>query len=170
MKKAYRSRLKGQSTLQPTCGISHLRRREVQAPLVVSLIKGFAREMDHDKAIEVATEVIKEDAMISGKKVAERYCGNTMVELARVVREVWSQDNALVINVLEEMDQNFNFDVTRCGYAELYDKMGIKEFGSCLSCSRDEPFTEGFNPRIKLTRTQTIMEGAAYCDFRFTLE
>jgi hypothetical protein len=26
----------------------------------------------------------------------------------------------------------------------------------------------GFNPDLKLTRTQTVMEGASHCDFRFT--
>jgi hypothetical protein len=29
---------------------------------------------------------------------------------------------------------------------------------------------EAFNPRKRLLRTQTIMEGADYCDFRFVLE
>jgi hypothetical protein len=29
---------------------------------------------------------------------------------------------------------------------------------------------KGFNPKIKFKRTQTIMEGAPYCDFRYTLE
>jgi hypothetical protein len=29
---------------------------------------------------------------------------------------------------------------------------------------------EGFNPKIKLERTQTIMEGSDHCDFRYTLE
>jgi len=26
---------------------------------------------------------------------------------------------------------------------------------------------EGFGPEIKLTRTQTIMQGASHCDFRY---
>jgi len=26
---------------------------------------------------------------------------------------------------------------------------------------------EGFNQDLKLTRTQTVMEGATHCDFRF---
>ena len=26
----------------------------------------------------------------------------------------------------------------------------------------------GFNPDLKLTRTQTIMQGASHCDFRFS--
>ena len=49
-------------------------------------------------------------------------------------------------------------------------QVGLREFGYCLSCCRDNPFVEGFNPKIKFKRTQTIMEGAPYCDFRYTLE
>ena len=34
-------------------------------------------------------------------------------------------------------------------------------------CNRDFAMVEGFNRRVGLTRSQTIMEGAAHCDFRF---
>lgn len=34
--------------------------------------------------------------------------------------------------------------------------------------NRDHAMIDGFNPAIKLTRTQTVMEGATHCDFRFT--
>ena len=44
-----------------------------------------------------------------------------------------------------------------------------RNLGYCLSCCRDEAFIAGFNPSITLTRTQTIMEGAPVCDFRFML-
>jgi hypothetical protein len=33
--------------------------------------------------------------------------------------------------------------------------------------SRDAAFIEGFSGSITLERTQTIMQGAAFCDFRF---
>jgi hypothetical protein len=49
----------------------------------------------------------------------------------------------------------------------MYEEMGIKELGFILSCSRDFPFMEGFNPEIELRRTKTIMEGAECCDFRY---
>ncbi len=32
------------------------------------------------------------------------------------------------------------------------------------------PLIQGFNPKIILKRTQTIMQGAAYCDFRYTFK
>jgi hypothetical protein len=41
--------------------------------------------------------------------------------------------------------------------------------GALLSCNRDFSLVEGFNPAVKLTRTQTVMEGASHCDFRFEL-
>jgi hypothetical protein len=75
----------------------------------------------------------------------------------------------MTVKFLEETDRNLSFNVTRCGYAELYQNMGILEFGYCLSCSRDEPFIQGFNSQIRLFRTQTIMQGAPYCDFRYVL-
>lgn len=102
--------------------------------------------------------------------MAGKYGGNSLRELSRVVKEIWSEDDAIMIRMLEESDQKLSFDVTRCRYVELYDRMGLRKFGFCLSCSRDEPFARGFNPRIRLLRTQTIMQGAPHCDFRFILE
>jgi hypothetical protein len=38
-----------------------------------------------------------------------------------------------------------------------------------LSCNRDSALIEGFNPEVNLTRTQTLMQGASHCDFRYRL-
>jgi hypothetical protein len=160
----------GQGTDQHTLEISHLKRREIQAPIAACLIRGFARVMGQDNALETATTAVQADAMMAGKIMAEKYGGNTMKELGRVVREIWAEDDAMTIQVLEETEQVFSFDVIRCRYAELYEQAEMKELGFCLSCCRDEPFTEGFNPRMRLLRTQTIMQGATLCDFRIVLE
>jgi hypothetical protein len=147
--------------------ITHLKCREIQAPIVSSLIHGFAQEIGYEKTMEIAKKVISKNATRSGKKLAHEYSGNTIAELSKIVKEVWAKDDAMKIEIIRENDKELFFDVTYCGYAEMYEKMGIKELGSILSCSRDFPFMEGFNPDIKLTRTKTIMEGAEYCDFRY---
>jgi hypothetical protein len=49
----------------------------------------------------------------------------------------------------------------------MYRALGIPELGALLSCNRDFALIERFNPDVRLTRTQTIMEGATHCDFRF---
>jgi hypothetical protein len=52
----------------------------------------------------------------------------------------------------------------------MYQALGLADLGSSLSCQRDFALIEGFNPSIRLSRTQTIMEGAKFCDFRFRKE
>ena len=159
-----------QGTAGKTVEISHLKHREIQAPIAACLIREFAGVLGRDKALEVATAAIQADALLGGRLMAEKYGGNTMKDLARFVREVWAEDDAMTIHFLEETEKNLSFKVTRCRYAEFYEKAGLQEFGFCLSCCRDEPFARGFNPHMKLVRTQTIMQGASHCDFRFVFE
>jgi hypothetical protein len=147
--------------------ITHQKLREIQAPIVTLLINGFAREIGYEKAINIAENVISEDAMAAGKKMAKQYKGNTLAELSKIVKEVWAKNGALRLEMIRETDSELFFDVTYCGYAQLYEKMEIKDMGFTLSCIRDFSFLKGFNPQIELKRTQTIMEGAKYCDFRF---
>ena len=77
---------------------------------------------------------------------------------------------AYLIEVLQAGDTAYDFNVTRCRYAEMYRALGIPELGAVLSCGRDGALGEGFNTGLTLTRTQTIMEGAPVCDFRYRLD
>jgi hypothetical protein len=51
----------------------------------------------------------------------------------------------------------------------MYKELEIQDYGTLLSCERDAAQIAGFNPKIRFTRTQTIMSGAPYCDFRYEL-
>jgi hypothetical protein len=150
--------------------ITHLQRREVQAPIVSSLISAFADKIGYDKAVEIAKKVIREDAILSGKTLAEEYSGNTVFELSKIVKEVWAKDDALKIKMIKETEKELFFDVSYCGYVEMYEKLGVKKLGCILSCIRDFYFLEGFNPKITLKRTKTLMEGGDCCNFRYTAE
>jgi hypothetical protein len=43
----------------------------------------------------------------------------------------------------------------------------VPELGFLLVCSSDLAMAEGFGAGVQLTRTQTIMQGASHCDFRY---
>ena len=45
--------------------------------------------------------------------------------------------------------------------------LGEPELGFLLVCTADFAVAEGFGSDVKLTRTQTIMQGASHCDFRY---
>jgi len=82
----------------------------------------------------------------------------------------WTRGGALEVSLREAGEDRFAFDVTRCRYAEMYRAMGLGEIGHLLSCQRDATFCEGYDPKLKMTRTQTIMQGADRCDFRYRYE
>jgi hypothetical protein len=80
----------------------------------------------------------------------------------------WAAADALDYRVRERSQGAFSADVTRCRYAQFYKELGAPELGFLLVCSADFSFAEGFGPDVKLTRTQTIMQGAGHCDFHYT--
>ena len=71
------------------------------------------------------------------------------------------------IELIEQSAERLSFNVVRCRYAEMYHALGLAELGASLSCRRDFALAEGFSPEIRLVRTQTLMQGAPFCDFRF---
>jgi predicted hydrocarbon binding protein len=149
--------------------ITTLQRREIQAPLVALLIREMIAEIGYDSAIKIASAAIQKDAVQSGRSLAEAYGGESLPELLRAIQEVWASGGALELAVLEASAERLSFDVTRCRYAELYERLGVKDLGGCLSCGRDAALIQAFNPRMRLERTRTIMQGDPVCDFRITL-
>jgi len=147
--------------------ITHLMRREIQAPIVSSLVKAFADKIGYDNAMEIVRQVVREDAILSGRTLADKYKKNTLRELSKIVNEVWVNDKAMKIKIIKEDEDELCFKVISCKYADMYEKLGIKELGCMLSCSRDFSFMEGFNPEIELIRIKTIMGGSECCDFRY---
>lgn len=145
--------------------ITHLMCREIQAPIVSALIEGFSEEFGLERTQALAKEIICKEAVLSGKTLAKKCSGNSLNELLKIVEEVWAKDGTLDITNLALSKDCLKFDVTRCGYAEMYDRLGIKKLGSLLSCCRDFAFMDGFNPGLRLVRTKTIMEGDDICDF-----
>lgn len=143
-----------------------LNRREIEARILAPVIDALGREFDRARVIAIVRDVIVEVARQQGEAMAAAG-GNRSVGGFADTLEPWTRDGALELNVIEQTDEKLSFNVTRCRYAELYRALGIPELGAVLSCNRDASLIEGFNPDIRLTRTQTIMEGAPYCDFRY---
>ncbi|MBI2002641.1 MAG: L-2-amino-thiazoline-4-carboxylic acid hydrolase [candidate division NC10 bacterium] len=149
--------------------IGVLKRREIEARILAPLINALAAEFGRERVIEIAKRVIVEIARQQGKVLAGQVGGNSLDHFVSG-KDPWVKGDALQIEVLQATQTSYQFNVTRCRYAEMYRALGIPELGVVLSCGRDYALGEGFNPDLTLTRTQTIMEGAPFCDFRYRME
>ena len=146
--------------------IGVLKRREIEARILSPILDALGNEFGRNEVIEITRTTITQIARQQGKELAERLGTNDLESYGKAI-EPWSRSGALQLRILNQDDKTLSFDVTECKYAELYRGLGIPELGSVLSCSRDAAFIEGFNASITLERTQTIMQGATFCDFRF---
>ena len=146
--------------------IGVLKRREIEARILMPVLEALGQEFGRDRVFEVARRVIVDVAQDQGRQLAERMGGNSLRHFATALED-WKKGDAYRMDVLRQDDQRFDFNVTRCRYAEMYRALGIPEVGALLSCNRDFALIEGFNPDVELERTQTIMQGATHCDFRF---
>ena len=147
--------------------IGILTRREIEARIAGPLIKAFIKETGEERGLEIVEEVIVSLAKESGEMLRTFVGGDSLEDFAKGM-PLWSQDDAVMYDLVEITPEKIAMNVTRCRYAEMYKELGMADLGFTLSCARDFAMVEGFNPEIKLERTQTLMEGADHCDFRFT--
>jgi fumarate reductase iron-sulfur subunit len=141
-------------------------RRQIEAEIAIPLIKAFMEEVGREKALEIARKAIEELAAESGRMLARMVNGNSLEHLAKTT-DVFAQGGALDFQIMESSPDRLSLNMTRCRFSEICKERGWNEFGYLLACGRDFAMFKGFNPKIKLTRTQTVMEGAPFCDFRF---
>ncbi len=143
-----------------------LTRREIEARILVPIVDALGRRFGRDEVVAIVRDTVTAIAREQGKAMAEATGDESLVAFAGTL-EPWTRDGALEMKVHEQTGDYLSFDVTRCRYAEMYRSLGIPELGAVLSCNREAALIDGFNPSVTLTRTQTIMQGAACCDFRY---
>jgi hypothetical protein len=146
--------------------ITHLERRRIEAGVLIPMVQAFQHAFGKEQANEVVREVIRALARDDGSRWAGQFGAD--LEGLRKVAELWSAGGALETQPLPAPDGRLEFNVTRCRYAELFQALGLPELGALFHCSRDFAMAEGFGGDIRLRRTQTLMQGASHCDFRFS--
>ncbi|MDR2453509.1 MAG: L-2-amino-thiazoline-4-carboxylic acid hydrolase [Bifidobacteriaceae bacterium] len=149
--------------------IGILARREIEAGVIGPIYKILVREVGADKARQIIAEAVVADARRAGAEASAGVAPEGRMRRFIEIQERWTRGGALVTQHTEESETAFAYTVSHCAYADMYRRLGLAELGPVLSCLRDAAFAEGFDPRMRLDRPQTIMRGAPLCQFRYTL-
>ncbi len=147
-----------------------LEQRRIEANIIKPIYEEMKAEIGGEKARKIISAAITKNAIEQGAAYAKTEGGDTSLESFHALLPQWKANGALEVDMLEETESNVDYNVTRCQYAEMYKEMGLAEIGHLLSCGRDGTFCQGYDPRISLIRTQTIMQGASHCDFRYSIK
>ncbi len=150
--------------------MSILERRRIEALVLKNVYEVIRERSGEDEAQAAIGEAVSRSAIEQGKSFADELGRTPTIQDFADIQPLWTKENALEIDVISQGEDHFDFNVTRCRYSEMYRDMGLGHIGHLLSCNRDGDFCIGYNPAMKLERTQTIMKGASHCDFRYRLE
>ena len=140
---------------------------KIQAQVLVPLVKALQAELGKERANALVRKALGDIYRRYGEEFWRAKNEKNLGKIMASAFATYTREDALDYKVIEQSQHAFEIDVTRCRYAEFYKELGEPELGFLLVCSADFPTAEGFGPDIKLTRTQTIMQGASHCDFRY---
>lgn len=141
---------------------------KIQAQVLVPLVRALRSELGEERANALVRAAIGPLYRQYGQAWWAQGRGD-FEQVLSTAFERFASGDALDYQVVERTSDTFDVDVTGCRYARFYQELGEPELGFLLTCSADFSLAEGF-PGVELSRTQTIMQGADHCDFRFKLK
>lgn len=140
---------------------------KIQAQVLVPLIKTLQEELGEARANDLVRKAIGDLYRRLGADWWQRKNSKSVGNNMASAFAAFARGDAVDYTVETQTDEAYEINVTRCQYAEFFQKLGEPELGFLLMCQADFPFAEGFDADVTLARTQTIMEGASHCDFRY---
>jgi hypothetical protein len=140
---------------------------KIQAQVLVPLVKAMQAELGEQRANALVRNALGDLYRQFGEQFRKAKQEKDLGKFVGSAFRTYARDGALDYDVVEQSEDAFAINVRGCRYAEFYKALGEPELGFLLVCTADFPTAEGFGGDVELMRTQTIMQGATHCDFRY---
>lgn len=143
---------------------------KIQAQVLVPLVKALQAELGEEQANAIVRKALGERYRQYGEAWWRAQGEHNLGEKMAAAFEMFAAGDALEYEVVHQTPDKFEANVTECRYAKFYKEIGAPELGFLLTCSADIDLAKGYGAGVQFNRTQTIMQGAKYCDFRYKLK
>jgi hypothetical protein len=131
----------------------------------VELLEELSRRHGEEKVFEVIDAII----FFNCKRDWERNGKEKDNSLDTFLKLLWEPLRDIGFEFSSRKKDNVvQYSVTRCPLAIEARKRKVEKWLYRLVCLTDEPSVTGFNPKIKFSRTQTLMQGNPLCDHCYT--
>ncbi len=148
--------------------VSVIEQARIQAQVLVPLVRALQAELGEARANTLVRNALGDHYRRHGEAFWRAKNESNLGTAVASAFKTYARDDALAFDVIEQSQDAFAIDVTRCRYAEFYKELGEPELGFLLVCTADFATADGFGGDVRLTRTQTLMQGASHCDFRYS--
>ena len=137
----------------------------------IPFLKFISDEIGKERLIGLLKEHAAEKGLETGKMMVKRFGGNDFATLKKIFDPSSPTfNNSLTFTLTEDTERVHEIKVTECLIASVFLKADAGEFGWASVCYGDYAMAEGFNPKIRMVRDKTLMQGHACCNHRYLLE
>ena len=133
----------------------------------IPAMKNLMAQIGKEKFIELlkkSSEMLYE----SNKESEINYNERTLLVWSNNIKEAcknWS--DRLTFEILNDDEEVFEIKFTECLWAKTFREANASEIGYAGVCYQDYGMTKAFNPKLKLDRKTTLMQGNDCCHFKW---
>jgi hypothetical protein len=137
----------------------------------IPLLNFLSKELGRERLITLLKKHAEERGTEMGKRFAKEYGGSDFSILKKMFNpESPNFKNALTMSITEDTATVHEIKVTECIFASTFLEAKAGDLGFVTICYADYNMASGFNPKVKMVRDKTLMQGHAYCNHRYILE
>lgn len=136
----------------------------------IKLAKALEKEWGKDKLIAFLKKATDERMLVYGQKQAKQAGRNDFSAYMDTFRNPAVYADSLTMKIVEDSEKAFELEVTECIWATTFLHARAGDIGHAHVCYGDYSWARGFNPKIKLVRDKTLMQGAPVCNHRYVME
>ncbi len=145
-----------------TDGLTMLERVRIGVQASIPIVRAFEAELGKERVAEILAGIHRRAEEEAERADAPEPDFSALVEGFAF----FAQGDALDYEVRDVSEEGVAVDVVGCRYAAMMEELGARDLGPHLICNGD--FAMALRGGARLTRTQTCMQGASHCDFRYT--
>jgi hypothetical protein len=137
----------------------------------IPILQALREELDREDYIELLKKAGEDAGRAAGRRMAQAGPSNDFASFKAVLLEpdpFWK--HTLTWTVEENTDEAFEVKITECLWAKTFRDANAADIGYATVCHPDYAMAQGDNPKMRMERTKTLMQGHGFCNHRWLWE
>lgn len=134
----------------------------------IPFLKMLSAEIGDEKLIPMLEKYAEGKGKDVGALLARQFKGSDFATWKKIFRpDNPSFQPVMTMSVTVDTETVHELNVTECLWAEVFLKADAGHLGHAAVCFGDYAMPKAFNPRIRMVRDKTLMQGHEYCNHRY---
>jgi hypothetical protein len=150
----------------PNLTMTYRRMAAMRHQSFIRFARFLQQEIGEERIIELIKKNTEQRLKAQAERDLERLGKSDFTSYISIFRDP-GMLASLTMEIIEDTDTAFEIKVTDCLSAESFLPYKAGDIGYAAVCWGDYNWASDFNPKIKLIRDKTLMQGHDYCNHRY---